>query len=180
MRAVSQYQQEIPPSPERTPAPAAPPAAVTSSSRPDRRPLAGRGERLGAALLDGAVYLVALASAVVLATALGYDLDLETSPIRIGLGSAMLPVAVVQMALLSLRGQTLGKMLMGVRVVDQDDGRNPGFVRAVLMRQVLPGMIVALPCLGRVFWLADCLCIFGEERRCFHDLIAGTKVVRTE
>jgi uncharacterized RDD family membrane protein YckC len=84
------------------------------------------------------------------------------------------------MVLLSLRGQTLGKALMSVRVVDHDDGRNPGFVRVILLRQLLPGVITALPCLGKVFWLADCLCIFGEERRCLHDIIAGTKVVRTE
>jgi uncharacterized RDD family membrane protein YckC len=178
MRKVKWYQREIPLSPQRSPAPAAPPAPVVSGPQPDRSPLAGRGERLGAAIIDWVLYLLAIAAAVVLATALGYDL--QTTRVRIGMGAAMLPVAVVQMVLLSLRGQTLGKVLMAVRIADQDDGRNPGFVRAVLLRQILPGVIVALPCLGKVFWLADCLCIFGEERRCLHDVIAGTKVVKTE
>jgi uncharacterized RDD family membrane protein YckC len=178
MRETNWYQREIPLSPKPSPTPAAPHAPVVSPARPDTTPLAGRGDRLGAAIIDAVLCLVMIAAAVAVAAALG--LDFQATPVRIGLASGVLPLAVLQMVLLSLRGQTLGKALMGVRVVDQEDGRNPGFVRVVLLRQFLPGVITALPYLGKVFWLIDCLCIFGEERRCLHDVIAGTKVVRTE
>jgi hypothetical protein len=76
-------------------------------------------------------------------------------------------------------------MMIGLRIVDQDEGKNCGFVRAVALRQVVPALIVALlgrvplvgPPLGLLFVLADYLCLFGDQRRCLHDFIAGTKVV---
>src|SRR5581483_11011306 len=131
MRKVKWYQREIPLVPQQSSAPVAPRPTIVLAARPDLAPLAGRGERLGAAIIDGVLYLVVFAAAVVVAAALGYDF--ETTPVRIGLGAVVVPLALVQMVLLSLRGQTLGKMTMGVRIVDQDDGRNPGFVRAVLL-----------------------------------------------
>jgi uncharacterized RDD family membrane protein YckC len=57
-------------------------------------------------------------------------------------------------------------------------------VRAVLLRLILPAIIGFIPILGGflglAFWLADVLFIFGKERRCIHDFIAGTKVVAAE
>jgi uncharacterized RDD family membrane protein YckC len=89
----------------------------------------------------------------------------------------MLVIGLVQVTLLTRRGQTLGKIAMGVRIVNYEDERNPGFLRAVLMRQFVPSLVGAIPCLGNLFALVDVLSILGEERRCIHDLIAGTKVV---
>lgn len=34
-----------------------------------------------------------------------------------------------------------------------------------------------IPAIGQLFAVIDTLCIFWEDRRCIHDLIAGTKVV---
>jgi uncharacterized RDD family membrane protein YckC len=92
--------------------------------------------------------------------------------------SATVIILIAQMAFLSVRGQTLGKMALGVRVVAYDDESNPGFMRAALLRWLVPGLVGAIPCLGALFLLADVLCIVGEERRCIHDLIADTKVVQ--
>jgi hypothetical protein len=36
-----------------------------------------------------------------------------------------------------------------------------------------------VPILGAIFWITDSLFIFRADRRCLHDLMAGTKVVRT-
>jgi len=143
---------------------------------PDPRPLAGRGERLLAALLDGVVCLIAFSASLLIATAFGYPV--EARSVRLGVAAGVLAVEVVQSILLSLRGQTLGKALMGLRVVAHSDGSNPGFLRAVVLRRILPGVIAAVPCLGKMFVFIDCLSIFGDERRCYHDLFAGTKVVK--
>src|SRR5262249_1994463 len=83
----------------------------------------------------------------------------------------------IQMILLSLRGQTLGKMAMGIRIVNFADASNPCFRRAVVRRGLVPALIGAIPGFGALFGLADAFFIFGEEKRCIHDLIAGTKVV---
>jgi hypothetical protein len=37
-----------------------------------------------------------------------------------------------------------------------------------------------VPCVGGLFPWIDALYIFGEERRCLHDLMAGTKVLDNE
>lgn len=70
----------------------------------------------------------------------------------------------------SLSGQTLGKLLMGSRVVDRRGGAL-GFGRAALR---LAGTLLAILPLGAGFvgLLTD------PERRGWHDRIAGTKVIR--
>lgn len=88
-----------------------------------------------------------------------------------------LAIGVVQVLLLAARGQTIGKFAMGVRIVDYHDESNPGFLRAAVVRSLIPGFLAAIPCLGALFALFDLLCIFGAEHRCLHDYMADTKVV---
>ena len=47
-----------------------------------------------------------------------------------------------------------------------------------LARAVATWAITAIPVAGGIFALADLLFIFREDRRCLHDHIAGTRVVR--
>jgi uncharacterized RDD family membrane protein YckC len=86
-------------------------------------------------------------------------------------------VFIVQVWMLSTRGQTIGKRLLGVRIVGHVDEANPGFLRAVALRAVVPGLIGMIPGVGFVFSLIDVCFIFREDRRCVHDFIAGTKVI---
>lgn len=159
--------------------------------------LAGLGSRLGAAVLD---------TMLLMAVTLPGNLMLGRELVRQGINprslqdlqsidwtqfvpgvSAMAAgaaaLALVHIVLLSLRGQTLGKLAVGIRIVRVDEAP-AGFVHAVLLRAFVPaaiqfvlGMVPFLP-LGIAFWLADILCIFREDRRCLHDMIAGTKVVQ--
>ncbi len=84
---------------------------------------------------------------------------------------------VGQMTLLAFRGQTLGKMALGVRIVCARDGSNPGFWRAVVLRQLLPGVMSGLPIVGLFFIGMELFTFLGEDRRCLHDYMADTKVV---
>jgi uncharacterized RDD family membrane protein YckC len=145
-------------------------------------PLANRGARLGAILLDSLTMLpgvVAMGAGVGLAK---YSADAGRSPgaglgIAIGLGGLlMLAVIIYQIYLLATRGQTLGKRWMKIRIVKLD-GSNPGFVGAVLLRGGVNGIISAIPYLGGLYALVDALFIFRDDRRCVHDLIAGTRVI---
>lgn len=84
---------------------------------------------------------------------------------------------LVQLVLLAWRGQSVGKLLLHLRIVRQDDGTAPGVYRAFLLRGTLPFMLEQIPVAGFVFWVVDSCFIFRADRRCLHDLIAGTKVV---
>jgi uncharacterized RDD family membrane protein YckC len=172
MQPVNWDRYEISLAPSRSPAPAAPPAPRAHAGD---RPLAARGDRLVAQLLDALVYLLPVPAAFLIAAGLGGGAGATFLRLLLW-ATGTVAVWCVQVALLTLRGQTLGKKVLGLRVVDHD-GSNPGFVRAVALRQVVPGLLAGVPILGMLFALVDLLCIFGEERRCLHDWLAGTKVV---
>lgn len=87
-------------------------------------------------------------------------------------GAAGLALVIAQLYLMSTRGQTLGKKWLGIKMVDLH-GQNPGFVRAVVLRSVVNGLLGFVP----LYSLVDVLFIFRQDRRCVHDLLAGTKVV---
>jgi uncharacterized RDD family membrane protein YckC len=173
MNQLDLQHYEIPLVPRTQVAPA--PPRVAPLPKPVDRPYANRGDRLTAVLIDWGI--------AVIPVGIGFALT-RRSP---GTGGAALsnwqlwvvPAAIllIQYTLLSLRGQTLGKLAMRVRIVRVSDGGNPGFVRAVVLRNMVRHVLIAVPVLGGLFALADILAIFGEERRCLHDRIAGTRVV---
>jgi uncharacterized RDD family membrane protein YckC len=68
-----------------------------------------------------------------------------------------------------LTGSTLGKRILGIRVVRRD-GRHPGLGRATL-RAVLAGLSLGLVGLGVL------LALFTRSGRALHDLLARTWVV---
>jgi len=73
-------------------------------------------------------------------------------------------------------GQTWGKRWFGIRIVDLQ-GRKPEFLRLVLLRYGVGQLVGLIPCLGLIYGLTDALFIFRDDRRCVHDLLAGTRVV---
>lgn len=91
--------------------------------------------------------------------------------------------------LLFTRGQTLGKAIFKIRIA-RPDGAIPSFwVRLVILRSgildlaSLLAQISTASLLGGFSWsilvtVVDALFIFGKSRRCLHDLIAGTVVLR--
>lgn len=81
----------------------------------------------------------------------------------------VVPVAYVALSQ-GTAGRTLGKWLLGIRVVGED-GRPIGYGRA-LGRAVAWGVSAGL--LGLGFLVAA----VREDRRALHDLVAGTRVVR--
>jgi len=86
-------------------------------------------------------------------------------------------LVAVQLGLLAWRGQSVGKLLLRLRIVRQDDGTAPGVFRAFVLRGSVPVVIEQIPVVGFVFWAVDSCFIFREDHRCLHDLFAGTKVV---
>lgn len=78
---------------------------------------------------------------------------------------------------LKTAGQTIGKKLIGIRIVDLSDNL-PSFTRLIGARYLPVWLTSAIPFIGGLLVIVDALFIFGSERRCLHDRIAGTKVIR--
>jgi len=98
---------------------------------------------------------------------------LKLLPLMNGVASLIMMVAVVayEGLMLSAKGQTVGKMVLNIKVVTADGSpisRGQAWGRA-LVRQLF-GLV---PCLG----LVDYLVAFGSERTCIHDVLAKTRVV---
>jgi len=68
------------------------------------------------------------------------------------------------------RGQTLGQMALGIRVVGLDTGGSIGYVRA-LIRWVVSLISAAVILLGYLWMLWD------KEKQCWHDKAANDVVV---
>jgi uncharacterized RDD family membrane protein YckC len=137
--------------------------------------LAGRGARLGAALLDLLIFSSCLIPGIAV-------MSISDSDIGKGFGGALLVIGwlgilVTQMVLLVKRGQSLGKIVLGIKIVKVSDEGVPGFVKVVLLRIFVPSLLAGIPYAGALIWLADALFIFRDDRRCLHDLIAETKVI---
>ena len=84
--------------------------------------------------------------------------------------------AICQIILLVKNGQTVGKKLVRIKIVDVRTGLNGGFVPNVLERGFLMCLLYIIP----FFFFVDALFIFRDDRRCIHDFIAGTKVVTAD
>lgn len=90
---------------------------------------------------------------------------------------ASLGVVVLNAVLLSRRGQTLGKIPLGL-VVTRADGSPPGFARGFLVRELAPLALGALPVIGVVFGLVDgAMMLWTDRRRSLHDELADTLVL---
>lgn len=175
--------------------PYAPPAASAEGPRDptdddDEPILADRGTRLGASILDGLVLTAAMVPAMVAfaidgvtkfkrAQSGGSAADFEGIPWSLsGFALLLVPLAVqiYQWYLTAKQGQTLGKKWLRIRIVKLDNSP-VDFVSGVVLRGWVVGLGSHIPYIGPFVWLADVLMIFGNQRRCFHDQIAGTKVV---
>ena len=164
---------------------------------------AERGTRLAARAIDWALeFVVAIPGVTVVGPEIikvalmmskGETPDLSQLDIpRLALGAgllfgAWLILLVVQVWMLSKRGQSIGKRLLKIKIVRFADHTAPGIIHAWLLREVpmtAIGIFLGfLPFIGPflirpAFHLTDWCMIFRNDQRCLHDLMAGTKVVR--
>ncbi|MFH8409434.1 RDD family protein [Streptomyces sp. NPDC018019] len=144
-------------------------------------PLAGRGRRLVARIIDWIIVCVPVGlimSAVVGGfdywTTDGTDTGRQASVSFV----TMLVYLVYEGLMLTSRGQTVGKMVMKIRVGMLENGAVPagqaGWVRAAVY--TLPEIV---PCCGFIFWLVNVLwCTWDKPyQQCLHDKAAKTVVV---
>jgi uncharacterized RDD family membrane protein YckC len=151
--------------------------------------LADRGTRFVASFVDG---LLIMAIVLPIGIATGFYARAATQQVGFAEQVAMAALGAVAMLavngyLLANRGQTVGKMLNKIRIVDAQTGSRLPFVRVFVYRSLwlIPLVVIAAFIPGQaddilinLVSLVDALFIFGKQRRCLHDYIAGSKVVR--
>jgi uncharacterized RDD family membrane protein YckC len=141
-------------------------------------PLATRVNRLGAAIIDGLIG-VAFTMPVMFLTgyferAMQNDVAItETAMITI---FGLVMFFVVHGYLLATRGQTVGKLLVKTRIVDYHSNQILPFGKLIALRYIPIWVISMIPYVS-FLGLVNVLFIFGQDRRCVHDYIAGTKVI---
>lgn len=83
---------------------------------------------------------------------------------------------VLQGYLLHQYGQTIGKRLLGIKIVENESGQKPTLMRTFVIREC--GMSVLG--LSMLLNLINVLWIFGPPRKCLHDYWSSTKVVNAK
>jgi len=145
--------------------------------------LGSRGARLGAAFIDG---LIIAAIVFPIEYAAGFWqvlMDATRNHELVPLGT-LLPwlafgvgvFALVQGYPLVKDGQTWGKKLLSIKIVD-GLGRKPS-IGQLSARCGVAMLVGLIPFVGRLASIVDSCLIFRADKRCGHDLVAGTHVVQ--
>lgn len=160
---------------------------LRSGLEPGALDLSSVGRRLAALWVDG--FLTSMASYALLiplmialgaagaAAAAGGSEPGDSDAVAGLLGLLVYPIAlgiplVYEGWMLALRGQTLGKMALGVKVVTPDGGQistGQAWGRSALK-------VIFASCMGITYIPA----LMTRERTCLHDMMAGTRVVRVQ
>lgn len=144
---------------------------------------ASRGARLGAALLDGLMLGFVIApvmifggyfNSVMEAARAGEQVSLVTQLMWGALGVAI--AFAVQYFPLKRSGQTWGKKIVGLKIVDMQ-GAQPGIGVLLGRRYLFANGVGMIPFIGGLISIVNICFIFRGDKRCLHDLVAGTQVV---
>lgn len=143
--------------------------------------LAPPGRRLLARLIDWVILIGVLIVLMVVgiagAIAGGDDSSLVPLATIGGLVVWVVIVLLYEVTLVALRGQTLGKMVMGIMVGNADDGGVPGWGKSI-GRWALPNLVTLIPIVGGLLSLVVYLSLVWDDRRQgWHDKMATTVVI---
>ncbi len=88
--------------------------------------------------------------------------------------TAFMMIIFLQWILIGEYGQSLGKIVMRIRIVDEKTKKTGTLVQNLFIRTWLPAIMWE----NLVFLACDVLPVFRKERRCLHDYLAKTIVVK--
>jgi uncharacterized RDD family membrane protein YckC len=175
-----------------TPPPGAggPPVSAVPGALAGRHVLAGWWSRVGAAVIDGIIVGIGglvLLVAITAPFSIGFFAsdDVGVVSIVVGLLFATLCVAIVALLyapamMARTNGQTLGRMVLGIRVVRaKGQPMTFGFamLREVAVKTLLFGIASSLTA-GLASLLDVLWPLWDEENRALHDFIVDTRVIK--
>ncbi len=150
------------------------PPAIANSN------LASRWARLGAFLLD-AVLLAALYVVVFYGTeywdrALQQNISTQEQILSVLFGFAV--YLLLNGYLLHKRGQTIGKWVLGIKIVGVANSEILPLWKVFFARYIPQVFVALIPVAGHLLILINDCFIFTKDKRCVHDHISGTKVIK--
>lgn len=91
---------------------------------------------------------------------------------------SLVSLIILQVFILSTRGQSLGKLFLGIRVVDRTTRHVPTVTNILLLRTFAFSLAYNLPIVGVFIFLTDIVMfLFGKDNLALHDHVAKTEVV---
>jgi uncharacterized RDD family membrane protein YckC len=162
--------------------PYAPPQATVQDVTDPTATPAGRGTRLVAVILDGLIVAAMVYIPLIIGIAMNgrpMVLNGHFNPMVIsGIGSWLPTIGFIAWCWLTIlfvsrNGQSIGKKMLGIKVV-RSDGSRASLGRIFLLRNVVNTLLALVPFYG----LVDILLIFGDAQQCVHDKIADTIVIK--
>ena len=142
--------------------------------------LADRGTRLGAAILDGFVLMLMVYAPVLLPVIILGPTAEDPTATGSALGTGMVVALVgfvvwlgITIKFMKANGQSIGKKACAIKVVRRD-GSPAALSRLIWLRNVVNALLGIIPLYG----IIDSVFIFGDSRRCLHDHLADTIVIK--
>ncbi|MES2205348.1 MAG: RDD family protein [Pseudomonadota bacterium] len=143
--------------------------------------LATLGQRLLASLIDG--FIASIPSLFVM----GYVGDLQSlqqgslnpslPKIMLYIVSGIFFFILIQGKSLDATGQTIGKKILNIKTVSLNL-KKPSLFTLLYKRYLPIYLLTGIPVVGAFIAIFDVCSIFRKDRRCLHDLIANTLVVK--
>ena len=162
------------------------PESRVSSRAEGEIQLATRWERLGGAIVDTILTLLITMPLLFFFTdyiskVMAQEEIPTSETIYINLFSTLLFFAL-NGYFLTCYGQTIGKRVVGTKIVSVVDHKILPFWKVVTLRYLpLTAIeIIPIPILPGILSIVNVLFIFREDKRCVHDHIAGTIVIKAD
>jgi uncharacterized RDD family membrane protein YckC len=156
---------------------------------PSGRPaLASWGSRVVAQIVDGIIIAIGAVIVFALLAALGLTVDTDGGAAAFIVTAFFAVIAFSIVALLyapvlmsRTNGQTLGRMVVNIRVIRADGGPMTFWfaaLREIIVKSLLVG-VIASATFG-LAWLLDILWpLWDEENRALHDFVVNTRSIKT-
>ncbi|MEO9946274.1 RDD family protein [Paraglaciecola sp.] len=141
--------------------------------------LASRWRRLGASLIDSFIMMLFVMPIMYFFGWFEFITNGEEPPFMYSLGMGLMGILffiLLNFKLLIKNGQTIGKKLLNIKIVDMD-GNQADLKKHLLKRYGTYFIPNQVPIAGGIFQLINILFIFRRDKRCIHDLAGGTQVV---
>lgn len=147
--------------------------------------LATRGERFLGALIDALIMMpISFVFGFGLGIAVfasGISPDSMTFQVLTTIGGLLIGAGLfvaVNGYLLAKRGQTVGKYVMNTQIRSEYNDQLLPLSELIGKRYVPLWIASVLPVVSMIYPIANALAIFRSNHKCFHDDLAGTKVVK--
>lgn len=90
----------------------------------------------------------------------------------------ILAVLLIQTLMLIKKGQSLGKMVVGLRILDKESLRIPSVTNILLIRTVLTNIAYSIPMIGMLLLVVDFVTmVIDKQKQSLHDKMAKTVVM---